>query len=87
MVERPLPSREEVAARGRAIYEQQIRPRVEPAHVGKFLVIDVDTGDYLMGEDDVALMEQAAAIHPPHSLYGMRIGHRTMGQIGGARTI
>ena len=39
-MEQPVFTREEVAARGRAIYEERIRSRVEPEHVGEFLVID-----------------------------------------------
>lgn len=75
-------TREEVAARGRAIYEQQIRAKVEPEHTGKFLVVDVETGEYELDEDDVAAMKRAAAKHPSDVLYGMRIGYRTMGRIG-----
>lgn len=78
-------SREEVAARGKAIYEERIRSSVEPEHVGEFLVIDVDTGEYEMGADDVAVMKRAAAGRPVNSLYGMRIGYRTMGRIGARR--
>jgi hypothetical protein len=81
-MEHPIYSREELAARGRAIYEEKIRSSVEPEHVGEFLVIDVDTGEYEIGTDDVAVMKRAAASHPAHSLYGMRIGYRTMGRIG-----
>jgi ferredoxin len=84
-MEHPVYSREEVAARGRAIYEEQIRSRVEPEHEGEFVVIDVDTGEYEIGKDDVALMKRAAERHPVHSLYGMRVGHRTMGRIGARR--
>lgn len=84
-MEQPVFTREEVAARGRAIYEERIRSRVEPEHVGEFLVIDVDTGEYEMGADEVAVMKRAAARHPVHSLYGMRIGYRTMGRIGALR--
>jgi hypothetical protein len=77
---------EEVAARARAIYEQQIRDKLEPEHVGKFLVIDIETGEYEMDADDVAAMKRAAQNHPPDALYGMRIGSRTMGRIGARLT-
>ena len=76
---------EEVAARGKAIYEQQIRAKVEPEHIGKFLVVDVETGEYELDEDDVAAMKRAAAKHPADVLYGMRVGYRTMGRIGTRR--
>lgn len=75
----PRYSREEVAARGRAIYEERIRTQVEPEHNGKFVVIDIETGEYELDADDVAAMKRAAQKHPAESLYGMRVGHRTSG--------
>src|SRR4051812_15425703 len=86
LMEHPVFTPEEVAARARAIYEERIRSLVEPEHRGEFLVIDVDTGEYELGADDVAVMKRAASKHPAYSLYGMRIGYRTMGRIGMRRT-
>jgi hypothetical protein len=82
----PRYTKDEVAARGRAIYDQQIRGKLEPEHIGKFVVINIETGDYEMDEDDVAAMKRAAQKHPPDALYGMRIGYRTMGRIGARLT-
>jgi len=84
-MQHPVHTREEVAARGRAIYEDRIRSKVEPDHLGAYLVIDVDTGEYEIGVGNVAVMKCAAAKHPVHSLYGMGIGQRTMGRIGAKR--
>jgi len=81
----PTISKEEVAARGRAIYEQAIRDKVEADNRGKYLVIDINTGEYEMDEDDVAAMKRAAANHPDGVLYGMRVGYPTMGRIGTRR--
>ena len=85
-MEEPRYTRQEVAARGRAIYEQRIRDKVEPEHVGKFLVIDIETGEYELDADDVAVMKRAAQKHPADALYGMRIGYPTMGRIGARLT-
>jgi hypothetical protein len=75
-------TKEEVGTRGREIYEQQIRAKVEPEHNGKYLVINVETGEYEIDADDVAVMKRAAAKRAPETLYGMRIGHRSMGRMG-----
>ena len=40
-----------VARRGREIYEHDTRGEVEPEHEGDFLVVDVGTGYYAVGED------------------------------------
>ena len=36
----------EITARGKAIYRDRIQSQVEPKEKGKFVVIDVETGDY-----------------------------------------
>ena len=35
-----------IATRGEEIYHHQLREKIEPKHKGKFLTIDIETGDY-----------------------------------------
>ena len=72
----------EIAARAKALYEEKIRAVMLPEDSGKYLVIDVETGDYFLDADEIAVMKRAAASHAPDSLYGMRVGFATMGHIG-----
>ena len=44
-------SPQEVEGKGEEIDERHIRSRVEPGNRGKFVVIDVETGDYEVDED------------------------------------
>ena len=74
---------EEVAKRGEAIYEQQIRAQVEAENKGKFLVVDIETGEYEIDKDDLAATKRALAKRPNAVLYGLRIGHPTAYRIGG----
>ncbi|MDE2802168.1 MAG: hypothetical protein OXK21_04745 [Chloroflexota bacterium] len=41
---------EEIARRGDAIYERDIRPHVGPDHDGEFVAIDVDSESWALGE-------------------------------------
>jgi hypothetical protein len=84
----PRYTAEEIAARGEAIYEQQIRPKVEPEHAGRYLAINIETGDYEIDADEADLCRRAYARFPGAPLYGMRIGSRAWGRIGshGSRT-
>lgn len=75
---------EEIARRGQAIYDQRIRPQVEATDRGKYLVLDVDSGDYEIDEDHIVASDRAAARHPGGTLYGVRIGYPVLGHIGGA---
>ena len=75
-------TKEEVALRGQTIYESQLRDKLEASHRGKYLVIDVETGEYEMDEDVIVVMKRAATNHPTDALYGMKIGSPVMGRIG-----
>ncbi|HXH13901.1 MAG TPA: hypothetical protein VNP04_29540 [Alphaproteobacteria bacterium] len=78
---------EEVAARGEAIYEQQIRAKVEAEHKGEFVVIDIETGDYEIDADDLTATKRALAKRPEAVLYGLRIGYPTAYRLGGRFTV
>ena len=73
----------EVASRGEAIYKKQIRGKVEHKHKGKFLVIDIETGEYEMNADDLVATKRLLAKHPDAVIYGLQIGFPTAYRIGG----
>ncbi len=45
-------SLDETARLGTAMYSQKIQPTLRTDDDGKFIVLDVDTGDFEMDEDD-----------------------------------
>ena len=66
----------EITALGEAIYREKIRPRIESAEKGKFVVIDVETGDYEMDADDAAATRRLLERKPGAVTYGVRVGYR-----------
>ena len=76
-------SREEVAKRGEAIYEQEIRPKVESENKGKYLVLDIETGEYEIDQDDLAATKRVMEKCPEAVLYGLRIGYPAAYRLGG----
>lgn len=74
---------EEVESRGEATYEERIRQKVETGNKGKFLVIDIETGEYEIDEDDAAATRRALAKRPAAVLYGLRIGYPSAYRLGG----
>ncbi|HTE20384.1 MAG TPA: hypothetical protein VK689_18625 [Armatimonadota bacterium] len=81
----PEYSGEEIVRRGHVLYEQEIRHRVETENCGKYLIINVATGDYEMDADHLAASDRAAGKYPNAPLFAMRIGYRTLGRIGARR--
>ncbi|ETW98881.1 MAG: hypothetical protein ETSY1_16945 [Candidatus Entotheonella factor] len=76
-------SSEEVEARGEEIYEQQIRQHVEAGNQGKFVVIDIETGEYEVDQDDLQATKRALRKRSTAILYGLRIGYPTAYTLGG----
>ena len=81
----PHYSTKEIATRGREIYETQLRDKVEPGNIGKFLVIDIETGEYEIDENHLSASLRAYHKKPEGARFGMRIGYRTSGTLGGKR--
>ena len=77
------PSAGEIVERGTRIYEDRLRAILEPQHNGKYVVIDVETGEYELDDDHLAASDRAAARRPGAPLYATRVGSRSLGRIGG----
>jgi len=78
---------DEIARRGKAVYERQIRPTIERDHYGQFVVIDVDTGQYEVDSDHLAAAKRARAKNPAAALFAMRVGFPALARIGGRSVV
>ena len=74
---------EEIARAGQSLYEQTIRASVEPEHNGKFIVLNVETGEYEMDADDLTASLRARDRFPDAPLFTVRVGHPAAYRIGG----
>ena len=83
----PRYSSEEIARRGQGLYEQQIRAQVEASHKGKYLVLDIETGEYEMDISEVAALKRAKAKNPDAALYILRVGYSTAYRVGGQHLV
>lgn len=78
---------EETARRGKELYESRIRPRVEtPENIGKIVSINVETGDYEIGDDPVVTSRRLQARQPDAPIWTERIGYNAVYAVGGALT-
>lgn len=76
-------ARSEVGEKAQQLYESKIRPLVESTNLGRYIVIDVNSGDYDIGDDYLAPTDNLLGRHPDAALYTLRIGYPTVGRIGG----
>lgn len=77
-------SAEEVGVLGNAAYARYVRPHVRPEDDGKCVVINVDTGEYEIGGDDVDVefIERFRARSPVGDLWMTRVNRRAFAAIG-----
>lgn len=81
----PRYSSVEITHRGNELYEQRIRKLVETQeNLGKIVSIDIETGDYEVGDDLISTGDRLFARHPGAALYGARIGYNAVYAIGGS---
>ncbi len=64
------------------IYDEQIKHLVEPQEIGKFIVIDVESGDYEIGEDSLVVGDRLRARRPNAVGFLTRVGPDTAFHIG-----
>lgn len=80
----PRYSKEEHAHRGTALYEQQVRPRVEAGNNGKVVALEVDTGDFEVADDSLTASQRLLARRPDAQIWCVRIGHPAVHRFGPA---
>ena len=80
----PRFSDEEIRQRGQEIYEK-IRASVETKeNIGKLVSVDVETGDYEIGDDtSIEAPLRLHAKHPGAAFYTIRIGYNAAVSLGG----
>ena len=57
----PRRSPEEIARLGAEVFDRRVRPALRPEDDGKFVALDIDTGEYEIDEDDYAAVTRLRA--------------------------
>ena len=65
----------EISALGKMIYRKKIRPLMTEADIGKFVVIDVDSGDYEIADRDLIATRRLKERKPDACSYAIRVGY------------
>lgn len=76
---------EEFARRGEEIYDRTIRDQVESAYEGKVVAIDIETGEYELGDDALKASDALLARCPSAQIWFVRVGFPALYRIGSRR--
>jgi hypothetical protein len=74
---------EETGRLGDAIYQREIREQVEPSHLGMIVSIDVDSGEYALGDSVIAATDHLRKRCPDADIWSLRIGDGVLRHFGG----
>ena len=77
-----LPDPKETGAKAREIYQRDLKAKLEPEFTGKYVIIDVDSGDFELGDDLLVTSRAFKARNPAGRFHVLRVGHRAAGRIG-----
>ena len=80
----PKISGEEITNRGKEIYEKIIRTLAEKTeNIGKIISINVETGEYEIGDDLIITSRRLQAKQPDAPIWAGRIGFNAVYAVGG----
>lgn len=71
---KPQRSLDELARLGEDIFDRQVRPVLRPEDDGKFVAVDVETGNYEIDEDDYSVIVRLQSRNPAAHIWLMRAG-------------
>ncbi len=72
---------EAIAARGEEIY-QSLKDELESQYKGKIFVVDIETGNYEIDDEDLEATACLFAKNPDAVTYGLRIGFVPIYKLG-----
>jgi len=81
----PRYDKEEFARKGDEIYRRDIRPRLGPGNEGRFVAIDIETGEYEVDGDEMTASDRLATRIPGAQIWLVRVGSRYVRHFGPRR--
>ena len=77
-------SKEEFARRGDATFEKVVRSHLKSQDVGRFVALDIDTGDFEIDDNELTACDRLRARHPDAQIWMVRAGSRYVHRFGGS---
>ena len=74
--------KEEFARRGDAVYAAKVLPRLKPHDRGKFVAVDIETGEYEIAKDELTACDRLDARIPGAQTWLVKVGSPHVHRIG-----
>ena len=66
----------ELALKGRKIYREQLKDKLEAKHQGQFVAIEVDSKDYFGADTPLEAIDRGKEKHPQKLFHLMKVGSK-----------
>jgi hypothetical protein len=70
------PEVDEFVRRAEEVYATRLRSVLEPEHLGEFVAIEPQSGDYFLGKTLSEAIGAARRSYPDRLAHAMRVGHK-----------
>ena len=77
---------DEISDLGEKIYRERIKSQLPPSEKGKFVIIDVVSGDYEIAEEILTASDRLRKRRPDAVSYGVKVGYKAALHFGGSHT-
>ena len=67
-------NKDRLVAQGEALYQQHLKSQLEPVYHGQIVAIEVESGDYFIGQSVAEAARKARKKHPEKVFYFVRVG-------------
>jgi hypothetical protein len=84
MLRQPRYDNAEFTRRGKELYQTQVRAKVEAGNQGRIVAIDIDTGEFEVGDTVLAASGRLLARLPDAQIWCVRIGEGPVRKFGPA---
>jgi len=75
--------KDEFARRGDAVYATAVEPKLTPADKGKYVAVDIETGEYEIGDTILDACDKLNTRLPESQIWTVRVGSRYLARFGG----
>jgi hypothetical protein len=72
-----------VIGRAKRLYAEQFQAVLEPRHMGRFVAIEPESGEYFLGDTFDQAVKSTRAKYPSRLSHTIRIGQRAAFHMGG----
>lgn len=73
---------QQVSEKGQQIYNEKLKSELEPDNRGKFLVIEVESGEFFLGDTIIEALQKAKDKYPTKLFHTVRIGYEGIFKMG-----